>query len=296
MRNYLYKRFPESLYPPHDPEQYYSRIVKGLEVARNSSVMITGICRNIEPIIHHSIARLEHTASLFKNCDVLLLENDSTDKTSELIKKYSNEKEWLELIQFEDGQEAFERTREVARAEYLGSLRNQCLDHIDTQKYDYIICIDIDLDGGWSYDGILHSLSYQDIEWSAMTGNGIIYRHVEVDKGQDKIYGAYQRLFFDTWAYRDYGNENPVFSEVVNMYEFDRGEEPVEVFSNFSGIGIYKPQLLNYRYGASENEDGTVNNEHSFIHKLMRDDGHKIYLNPSMIALYSPTEYSLQIQ
>ena len=69
MKSYLYKRFPESLYPPYEPEKYYSRILKGFEVAKSSSVMITGICRNIEPIIHHSIARLEHTASLFKNCE-----------------------------------------------------------------------------------------------------------------------------------------------------------------------------------------------------------------------------------
>jgi hypothetical protein len=47
MKSYLYKRFPESLYPPYEPEKYYSRILKGCEVAKSSSVMITGICRNI---------------------------------------------------------------------------------------------------------------------------------------------------------------------------------------------------------------------------------------------------------
>ncbi len=303
MKNFIYRRFPEALFPPENPQNYYRRVVEGLKVAQESRVIITGICRNINPVLEQTMARLEKTVSLFWDCRVVLYENDSTDGTSEKLQEYATTKDWLVLLQENTGHKPFDRTREVERAKYLGSLRNNCMDHIE--KFyrgwlyggivDYIIVLDPDLDGGWSYDGILHSLSYDGHStWDCMSANGIAFRNINVTKHGKEVYDDYQRLFFDTWAYRDFGDEKLQPSEVLNLYQFDRGEEPVKVFSNFNGLAIYKDNFLKYRYDAHENEDGTVTNEHSFIHKKMREDGCKIYLNPNLITLYSPTEYSIK--
>jgi hypothetical protein len=166
---------------------------------------------------------------------------------------------------------------------------------MDDFKVDYIVVIDLDLEGGWSYDGILNSFAYDLNGWSAMTANGIMYREKKTRfKDQESI--EIEKIFHDTWAYRDYGTDTLKPCEVVNMYQFERGDPPVGVFSNFNGLGIYKfEDVLGCKFSAEENEDGTVTNEWAYYHREMRKLGKKIFLNPSLVTLYSPHEFSLNI-
>jgi len=178
---------------------------------------------------------------------------------------------------------------------YLGKLRQRCNDWIkDINKFfsvDYVIIIDLDLDGGWSYDGIFNSFGYSD--WSAMTANGFEYKEKKIESEQGVEYLEYERLFFDTFAYKKYGSWEVLDSEETNRLKFDRGEEPFKVYSNFNGVGIYKYEdMIDCTFGAHQNPDGTVINEWSFMHNQMIKNGCDIYLNPSLITLYSPTEYS----
>ena len=65
------------------------------------------------------------------------------------------------------------------------------------------------------------------------------------------------------------------------------------MFSNFNGLGIYKfEDLIQCEYGAIRHDNETVTCDHPFLHKQMRDKGGTIYLNPSLITLYSPHEFS----
>ena len=69
-----------------------------------------------------------------------------------------------------------------------------------------------------------------------------------------------------------------------------------KVFSNFNGLGIYRfEDIIRCEYGAEQHEDGTVDCDHPYLHKQIRNNGGSIYLNPSMITLYSPHEFSLKI-
>jgi hypothetical protein len=142
----------------------------------------------------------------------------------------------------------------------------------------------------------LNSLSYD--HWSAITANGIEFKEVHIlneDTGETAI--EYCKFFFDTWAYKEYGNESVMHSDTVNEYVFHRGEEPIEVFSNFNGFGIYKyEEASECKFDAEENPDGTVINEWSYYHREMRERGGSIFLNPSMITLYSPHEFSLRFK
>ena len=68
------------------------------------------------------------------------------------------------------------------------------------------------------------------------------------------------------------------------------------MFSNFNGLGIYKfEDVLGCTFSAEENEDGTVTNEWAYYHREMRKLGKKIFLNPSLVTLYSPHEFSVNI-
>jgi hypothetical protein len=261
----------------------------------NHNVVITGLCRNIINVLPQTVARLRKTAELFKEAKILIYENDSDDGTSEALREECDGDSNIILKQDITGHKMYGKTRELARPMYLGKLRQMCNGWIrDINKFfpiDYIIVIDLDLDGGWSYDGILNSFGYD--HWSAMTANGFEYKEKKIESEQGVDYLEYERLFFDTFAYKRYGSWEVVDSQETNRLRFERGEDPFRVYSNFNGVGIYKYEdMIDCTFGAHQNPDGTVINEWSFMHNQMIKNGCDIYLNPSLITLYSPTEYS----
>jgi len=297
---YVYSRFPESLFSCiEDTIEYNKRIAKGVEIAAKSNVVITGLCRDIINVLDHTVARLYKTASLFNDCKFVIYENDSVDGTAEKLREYADKDRDIILIQEKEGHKYFEQSRELARPKYLAGLRNICQDTIrDINKLfpvDYIIVIDLDLEGGWSYDGLLDSFSHSG--WSAMTANGIEFKEIHIHDQQsgDTAVQLY-RCFYDTWAYKEYDNENVLDSTTVNKYRFERGEKPIDVFSNFNGLGIYRYEdAIDCTFDAEERPDGSVINEWSYYHREMRDRGCSIYLNPSMITLYTPHEFSHRV-
>ena len=296
-KEYIYERFPEDLYPPIRDfrDQYYDTVIQGVERASKSNVIITGLCRNIMGILPNVAARIRKTATLFKEAKVLIYENDSNDGTSKALKKVFKNDNNVILKQEKTGHRMFDKTREIERPLYLGKLRQKCNGWIrEINKFfpiDYIIIIDLDLEGGWSYDGILNSFGYK--HWSAMTANGFEYKEKKITSSRGIEYLEYERLFFDTFAYKEYGNWKVLDSKKTNLLKFERGQPPVPVYSNFNGLGIYKYEdMIDCVFGAYQNPDDTVINEWSYIHHQMIKNGSDIFLNPSMITLYSPTEYS----
>ena len=293
--NYVYSKFPESLFPCKDASENSRRLVKGLKYTRNKSVVVVGLCRNIRSNIHQLMARLDKTSSLFKNCNFVIYENDSDDGTSEILREYDSQDSRIHLIQEVAGWDQFERTRDYNRAKYLSTLRNKYLDYVKSEFHpDYMIVVDLDIKGGSSYDGILNCFSYTG--WSVMSSNGIIFREKKLTfKDQTEI--EYEQILFDTWAFRAMGNEDVIPDGSVNHLKFNRGEKPQQVFSNFGGLAIYKwDDVKNHEYGARRMDDGSVMCDHPFLHKQIRQAGGNIFLNPSMITLYSPTEFSEEIE
>ena len=308
VNEYLYSRFPEALFEAEDNVVYINSLACGIQTTSKLNVVITGLCKNIAPVLDHTIARLYQTSKFFNDYRFLVYENDSEDGTSERLKEYASKDDQFILLQESTGHKGFDSTsKTLDRALYLSMLRNKCKNLIvDLKDYkiDYVIVIDLDLEGGWSYDGIINSFAYDLDGWSAMTANGIRYED-RVTRTGDQESRACCRLFHDTWAYRDYGCEElaedrshlGARSRGVSGYCFERGDPPVEVFSNFNGLGIYRfEDIIRCEYGAEQHQDGTVECDHPYLHKQIRYNGGSIYLNPSMITLYSPHEFSLHIE
>ena len=65
---YLYSRFPEALFGVEDNGLYINSLACGLEVTSKLNVVITGLCKNIAPVLDHTIARLYKTSSYFNSC------------------------------------------------------------------------------------------------------------------------------------------------------------------------------------------------------------------------------------
>lgn len=297
----LYARFPESLFSVDDHETYVNSLIKGLSITSDKDVVIAGLCKDIADTLTQVMARLYKTASLFGSYKIAICENDSTDGTSDMLKEYASADKNIILTQEDIGHTGFSsKDKSLERASWLSYLRNLQFNDIKKieDNIDYIIFIDLDLDGGWSYDGILNTFAYPLSEWDAMTANGIYFRSVTLTTKDRQgsvlnVEKDNEQLFYDTWAYRKFGVEELDNSDKANLLSFERGEKPFEVFSNFNGLGVYKyGAVKDFEFGAEEHEDGSVSCDWPYLHRRMRKFGKKIFLNPSLITLYSPHEFS----
>jgi glycosyltransferase involved in cell wall biosynthesis len=287
---YLYSRFPEDLFSPQDVESFQDRIVSGLEVCKNLNVAICCLCRDTMPVLDRNMCRINRMSSFFKNADIIIVEDGSVDGTSERLLEYSKLDQRITLIQPEftnntrfpnDGSP---ESISIERSTKMSAIRNLYLDEISSKDYDYVIIVDGDLVGGWSYDGLLTSFSYDD--WAAMTSNGVLFRPNPKDRR------ATDKIFYDTWTFRSL--EDGFFQgwSAYDRIDLNTGEPPVEVSSNFGGVGIYKyDDLIKCEYRPLT-FNGEVSCEHVSLHEQIRSREGKIFVNPSLLVLYSPTEYS----
>jgi hypothetical protein len=159
--------------------------------------------------------------------------------------------------------------------------RNKYLDYArrfaQQQRINYLIIVDTDLQGGWSYHGVLNSLGHKD--WDIIGSNSLYYYTSE-----DKVV----RLFYDSWAFRALGNPEEIEDKTVNVFKFHRGEDLIQVNSCFGGLGIYKPHILYLNVDYTEDDC-----DHPTLHNALCEKGCKIFLNPSQITLYNKTDYTL---
>src|SRR5690606_13435516 len=126
------------------------------------------------------------------------------------------------------------------RTVYMAAARNRYLNRLKefrrNNHVDYVIILDLDLKGGFSYDGILNSLCWiHGGKFDVMASNGILYR-----KQEEEI----QRIHYDTWAYRPLDRWNHSFSDEFNLLSWNRGESPFEVNSAFGGVTIYRNSCI----------------------------------------------------
>lgn len=273
----IYSQFPESLYPPIENKGLYlSRVKSGGDIASFSNIGIVGLTRNTENVITKTLDRLRYLSRFFSSTKVLIFENDSTDSTKDKVKEYISVVDDLEIhFASKDLNKEFHLGgKENSRKLDMASYRNIYLNLIEEMKWDidYLIVIDTDVLGGFSYEGVFSSLGFEN-EWSAIGSNSIIYRELENKE--------LERLFFDTWAYRPEDSWNDCCGEESNRLTFERGQEPVKVNSCFGGLCIYKyGDIKGLRYDNSDCD-------HVTLHKQLKAKGKEVYLNPSQIVLYN---------
>ena len=254
--------FPEDFWPPASKD-YAEKVALGFKICSKMNLLVVGCARDCEKQLEQNLLRIEFLRKFFHNSFVFVFENDSIDRTKILLDKYhksgyniSFKSETIGTKKL--GDKSLERRKNMAYA------RNQYLNYAKTikDKIHIIIVLDLDL-FGFSYTGILHSLSHNKKN-SIYASNGLIY--------QDN-----QRLMYDVWAYRDLNN-----NEGDNLLLFNRGEDLVKVKSAFGGLSIYPSSILdnNIEYTSNDCDHVTLNNQ---LTKL----GYSIFLNPSQITLYS---------
>jgi len=267
----------------------------GFNYMKNKTVVIAGLIRNSELNIPEIEKKVESLGLLFSDYRVLLVENDSNDKTRKLLLDWSKRNPKVIILGCGYNKKVcsmgFKPTIghsvERPRIEKMVYLRNIYLNEIKTNfnNFDYTIVWDLDIIGSVYLDGIANSFGY--------------FNNEKIDA--ICAYGIYNwgpiKLFYDTYATMEKGDifniknkhSHDIKKGVGLGFKYKRGNEPLQVLSCFSGFTIYKTEsiLPSYiLYGTSSKTEDNLICEHVFLHKKMRDLGFdNIQMNPNMIYL-----------
>lgn len=270
--------FPESLYPAiANKDMYYALVDCGYQFMSRMDVYICAVARNVAKVSPMAIPRIERLGSLFNSYRVYVFENDSEDNSKSILQKWSDRNDRV-LTEHETLNLPDLRGTEPERLVRMAYCRNKYLSHLQcARSTDFVIILDFDVDGGWSYHGIANSFGYiHQKGYNIIGSNSIIYK--------DRV-----RMFYDAWAYRRLGHDEAHLFVETNLLQYNRGELPFKVNSAFGGLAIYRADLLNQGVVKYEADDC----DHPTLHKQLRALGHNIYLNPSQITLYNKHEYCI---
>ena len=275
--NWYISQFPEALFPfsVDVVKRMSSHIAYGYDVMQKKSVVICGLARDLGKTAQYSVARLERLGSMFKNYRVIIYENDSSDSTLTELFRWQKRNPNVVILTEKLGnpkREGISNERKKEMAYY----RNKYLKEISNYDHDYVIVYDTDLTGGFSYEGICHTFGCQD--WDVMASNGLLFR--------PNKNGDIDRFFYDTWAFRLPGQEEPKITEQNDIY-YKRGDPLVRVDSAFGGLAIYKSECIKGTKYTNKDCD------HVTLHDQIKKNGFSIYLNPNQITLYTNTGYNI---
>jgi glycosyltransferase involved in cell wall biosynthesis len=245
------------------------------------SLCILGCCKNVEQYLPQVLNNLDTIKSWWKECKIVIFENDSTDNTSKLLLDWVKEKgDHREIVQEVDLNKRF-----PVRTMRLAYIRNRLLHYIHP-SFDYFMFIDMDNVLNTPVDKeSFESCFKMNVEWDMVTANS-------------------KSGYYDIWALRipglmeidcwDYYNRNIRFGEKTSeellemlIYKWNRfmneSTAPIELNSGFNTAMICKVSALRRccRYnGFSKDYIDNAICEHVSFCNCIRSHGAKIYFNP----------------
>jgi hypothetical protein len=270
--------FPEAAFTCDEPisPDYSQRVERGRSRMRESSAVICGLCRDVRIHLPRTAARIERLGQMFRDYRVVLFENDSLDATREFLADWQSQNPKVDVLSETANAPKFSQSRSLDRAAWLADCRNRYRQRIAERfpDFDYVIVVDTDLSGGWSYEGVAHSFGHDD--WDFIGSYGLAPR-------LDPELKEFPYVHFDVWAFHPAPSTAP--RKLVNHNELllRRGEPLLPVESCFGGLGLYRMAAMR----AVEYSGGDC--EHVVFHQRLRRAGfNRLYMNPSQLVLYSP--------
>lgn len=277
-------------------EDFNFKVDYGRKAAKKLNILFCAACKDVEKTIAKMIRFVKQTGSMFNDYDIFLYENNSSDKTVEIIKLLNEEKITLKTEHIERASYARSTVTLFDRCNYISNARNKYVEFVNANidKYNYVFVFDADIEGGWSNDGILNSIYYLETskDFGCMTSYCVL---ASAECGDLEDFDKSKWLMFDSFAFREYGSWD--FPEKIYMYNYikvKKGQLPILVNSNFNGLAIYKPICFkdNKYFATNHGSEFSVDCDHVNFHKGIYKKGLKILLNPSMITSISNHKYS----
>lgn len=265
---------------------------KGRQLMAKSRVSICSIVRDCEGNLKKNIPRIEELRKLFLESEVVIFENDSKDKTLNILKIWEDNSsgvhvfnENYNILTIPDKKINRENPFfSFSRIEKMTLYRNKYLQYLNQSKFkrDYVIIIDLDI-SDFKIDGIINSFGYTD-HWDCISANGISK-------------GAYFRTqYHDSYALIEKGRINEIQTETdikqnrIKYSSLTPGSNLLSVDSAYGGLAIYRWEAIKgLEYFCPPNNDISVQckSEHVGLHMNMINSGYsRMFINPGMIVKY----------
>ncbi len=252
-----------------------------------SKIIIIGAMRNNEVYLNNVLNNIISIGKLFKDYKVIIYENDSMDNTKNMLKRYVNENNKIEVRSESNLDKKYKY-----RTERLAYIRNKLLNYVleKYRNYDYLLNMDM--------DDVNSTTDIVDTFHNIFTYNNEIW----------DIQTIHQRKsYYDIWAYRktgliEYDCWYRIRKEVAHGMPYEvsyennvtKFQKPytlinglIPVISAFGGAAIYKiPKLLEARSDAKYiglNKYGEICEHVSFHETLKNNYNAKIFINPLWI-------------
>lgn len=245
---------------------------EGQRVASRSHVVFVGMARDIAGILPATIERLENIGRLFKRWSAVVVENDSTDGTKDILRSWEERSGGSVAADCRDL--GYERLAglEAKRVERYAEFRTRYRD-IAASRFpsaDYIVAVDLDPWGGYCPLGVLNSIGWMQRAPRAACMASTSLFQVKTHDGERAW------LHYDQWAFRAYGFK-PRWDRYFPLWLPPPGSPPLRVFSAFGALAVYRRDPFFAHAPASI--DGDI--EHVGLHRAMIEAGWEVYLNPS---------------
>lgn len=213
----------------------------------NEKVIICGVCKNVEQQLPHTIKIMEKIGTLFQEYRIVVCENNSTDKTTDILSKWKSENRKVIFYFDHYGESFLEKTiinknvdGSYFKPDLIAIARNKVLNIIEKNEYkqfdgyDYVIWMDMDFVKEPDYDGFIETFKRND--WDAVFANGI----------------APNGEYWDWFAFRDeiepFGPEiighDEWYQDNKRKYFLEKRDDWYPVYSAFGGCGIYKKEVF----------------------------------------------------
>jgi hypothetical protein len=251
---------------------YADATCDGALVAAGSKVAVVGLARDIVGILPTSIGRIKDTVRHFAGWKAIVLENDSTDGTKDILRQWAMDDPEHVIVELLDNGKPHLHGFEPARTEAMAQYRNRCRELV-RQHYpeaDYVLVVDLDAWGGWSLHGLINGIGWHErMPKAGCMASTSMFKHFG-----SMIDGKRPWCHYDGWAFRWLG-WSPRMGPWFTFWLPPPGCPPIEVNSAFGGLGIYKTAA--YLEAEYSGEDC----EHVPFHRRMQEKGWSIHLNPA---------------
>ncbi|HOY08701.1 MAG TPA: hypothetical protein PLB05_01340 [Candidatus Omnitrophota bacterium] len=273
---------------------YEGKVQAGYAAMKGRKVAICGLARDCALNLPRNIKTIERLRKYFQVSYVVVVENDSRDRTKEILKNWSAARKDVFVLSQDTGEftTPAQSPGQIRpwfskhRIERFVKFRNMYLDYVENNlAVDSLIVLDLDI-FSFSVNGIAHTFG-QPIGWHAVTANG---RNISTGRAFFKGYN-----YYDTYALRESADTRPQTEEMIFGYQnvfrgLKLGMPMVRVASAFNGLAVYQMDAVKgLRYSCLLNQDPHVEAacDHISLHKQMAERGQDlIYINPSQIVMY----------
>ena len=236
-------------------------------------VVVVGCARDIMGFLPDTRIKLQMLKFLFKSCKIIIYENDSKDKTLDILKQWEKE-HFIQLIT--------EKNVKGIRTERLARGRNILYKEAMKNDFDLFIVIDM--------DNVIEKLTYKSIvscfnvkeDWAMVGANqtGQYYDMFALRTFDDW-------MPFDCWYCINIEDKGKDYCLDSRWRTIPQDSDMIQVKSCFGGFGIYKRQYMNncsYGNGVQIINGKTIEIcEHVEFNKCIIDNGGTIYINPQLI-------------